>query len=173
MVDSSAKGPGLVYWVIAKLPQVGDGRHPSVHTIERLGPFESRSLTLWRANRSQPLSHAAGARLEVVCDSAEAGVGARIECLPPAALRIDTNRSVRRRPAKGPVRRGRQESKTVLPSIEFSAVIARAGEFGLEPDHGQNHSGRQVVRRTTLQGTCPRKHDRQAYVPRHRSSQGA
>ena len=69
MVEMSAKRPSLVYWVIAKLPQVGDGRHPSVHTIERLCPFESRSLAL-RARelaasryRTRP-----GARLEVVCD---------------------------------------------------------------------------------------------------------
>ena len=37
------EGRQLVYWVIAKLPQVGEGRHPR-RTVERLGPFESRGL---------------------------------------------------------------------------------------------------------------------------------
>lgn len=63
------KGRGVVYWVIAKLqPKGADARAP-IHTVERLGPFESRNLAV-RARDIAALRYRARpeARLEVVCD---------------------------------------------------------------------------------------------------------
>lgn len=63
------RNDGVVYWVIAKVAPPRAARPDEVRTVERLGPFESRSV----ADRARET--AAGryrgrpdARLEIVCD---------------------------------------------------------------------------------------------------------
>jgi hypothetical protein len=63
------RGRAVVYWVIAKLQSSDSGKRVPARTVERLGPFESRSLAVQARDvaatryRTRP-----EARVEVVCD---------------------------------------------------------------------------------------------------------